>query len=150
MSSWTYVRGFALVDVDVGEQFQKDYYLNYVFNIVPKVTGSEGCMDFIKVQVPGYNSVSYIRNKKGRMDRIVSQSQYYIIFHGNLRDREFKQTQDEVKRMLDELSIYLKIEDIYVLVKSYEQEKEFTDAVYYGYRHNSIELPKFIKELKEE
>lgn len=150
MSLWTYVRGFALVNVQQGNQVEKDYYLNYVFKIVPKVTGSEGCMDFIKMQVPGYNSAAYVKNKKGYWDRIVSQSQYYVIFHGNLRDREFEQTQDEVKNMLEELSIYLHIMDIYVLVRGYEQQKEFTDAAYYSYRHNSIELPKFIKSLEEE
>lgn len=150
MSSWTYVRGFVLVDVPIGEQSQKEFYLNYVFKLVPKVTGSEGCMDLIKLQVPGYNSAAYVKNKKGHTDRIVSQSQYYVVFHGNLRDREFEQTRDEVKSMLDELSIYLHIMDIYVTVYSYRQQEEFTDAKYYSCRHNSIELPKFIKYLEEE
>ena len=148
MSSWTYVRGFA-VTVSYGNQKQKNIYLNQVIDSIPKATGSEGPIELITVQVPGYDSVAYVHNKKGDVERIVSQSQYYIVFHGNLRDREFKQTKDEVKKMLDEIAIYLRIEDIYVLVKGCDQESEFTDSAYYRNKHNSIKLPKFIKKLKE-
>lgn len=98
MSVWTYVKGVVFVDLlRIGEkQHVLDYAIEEVLDSLPKVTGSEGSMTAQAVKLPGYN-VSWDWEDK-------AQTRYAIVLNGDLRDRVFEQTFEELVRFMCRLA----------------------------------------------
>nr|UVX65437.1 MAG: hypothetical protein [Bacteriophage sp.] len=99
MSSWTYIRGLIELNVPGRTQAEKDYILQTVIDHLPKVTGSEGNMDIHTVQAYGYDMWS----NRDELDNLAldfkTQSRYFLVLDGSLRDRYYEDTFKELNKI---------------------------------------------------
>ncbi len=119
MSSWTYVRGFIELDVPGRTQAEKDYILQTVIDHLPKVTGSERGMDIHIVQAYGYDMWSNRDELGNPVFDFKTQSRYFLVLDGSLRDRWYEDTFKEVNKFLNRLAKRLIINSAYVQVNDY-------------------------------
>ena len=110
MSSWTYVRGVIRVD-PIGETTaEKDFVVQTVLDYLPPVTGSEKNM-CVYVIPSTYYGLSRRASEYGYRSGCAAPH-FLITVEGDLRDREFDQTRDEVMRWICRLGKRLFITDI--------------------------------------
>ena len=128
MSMWTYVRGLIELGVPGRTQAEKDYILQTVIDHLPKVTGSEGNMDIHTVRAYGHNMWS----NRDELDNLSldfkTQSRYFLVLDGNLRDRYYEDTFKELNKFLNRLAKRIYIESMYVnLIGIFSQSHMFTN-----------------------
>ena len=95
MSMWTYVRGLIELVVPGRTQAEKDYILQTVIDHLPKVTGSEYGMNVYTIRANGHNHWS----NRDELDHLKwdfkTQSKYFLVLDGSLRDRHYEDTLKE-------------------------------------------------------
>lgn len=126
MSNWTYIRGLIELDVPGRTQAEMDYVLQTVIDHLPKVTGSEGNMDIHIVRAYGHNSWQNFDEFYNRVEDFKTQSRYFLVLDGNLRDRCYEETFKKLNKFLNRLakrlivdSAYVRLNDIGINYNSY-------------------------------
>ena len=126
MSSWTYVRGLIEVGVPGRTQAEKDYILQTVIDHLPKVTGSEVDMSIYTIRANGHDSWS----NHDELDHLnwdfKTQSQYFLVLDGSLRDRHYEETFKELNKFLNRLSKRLLVVSMQVQVSTYDRSRIHT------------------------
>ena len=89
------------------------------------------------------NLVDWYGNKSQKNGWLNTQSRYFLLLEGNLRDRFFDQTLKEFMKFLCRLSKRIHIEDIMVKLYSYDQSILLTD---YKQFDNMYEWPSWCDE----
>ena len=127
MSMWTYVRGLIELDVPGRTQAEKDYILQTVIDHLPKVTGSEKSMNIYTIQTAGHDSWQNFDEFYNRVEDFRTQSRYFLVLDGNLRDRYYKDTFKELNKFLNRLGKRLMVDSVYVRLYNYEHSHIFTN-----------------------
>ena len=127
MSSWTYVQGLIELDVPGRTQAEKNYILQTVIDHLPKVTGSEKPMNIYTIQTAGYDSWQNFDEFYNRVEDFRTQSRYFLVLDGNLRDRHYKDTFKELNKFLNRLGKRLMVDSVYVRLYNYEHSHIFTN-----------------------
>lgn len=127
MSMWTYVRGLIELGVPGRTQAEKDYILQTVVDHLPKVTGSEGDVDIHIVRAYGHNRWS----NRDELDNLAwdfkTQSRYFLVLDGHLRDRMYGETFKELNKFLNRLAKRLNVHSVYVQLNDYGRSYTFTN-----------------------
>ena len=120
MSMWTYIRGLIELDVPGRTQAEKDYILQTVIDHLPKVTGSERNMEIHTVQAYGHDRWS----NRDELDNLSldfkTQSRYFLVLDGNLRNRYYEDTFKELNKFLNRLAKRLIVDSAYVRLNDYD------------------------------
>lgn len=127
MSSWTYVQGLIELDVPGRTQAEKNYILQTVIDHLPKVTGSEKSMNIYTIQTAGHDSWQNFDEFYNRVEDFRTQSRYFLVLDGNLRDRHYKDTFKELNKFLNRLGKRLMVDSVYVRLYNYERSHIFTN-----------------------
>lgn len=127
MSSWTYVQGLIELDVPGRTQAEKNYILQTVIDHLPKVTGSEKSMNIYTIQTAGHDSWQNFDEFYNRVEDFKTQSRYFLVLDGNLRDRHYKDTFKELNKFLNRLGKRLMVDSVYVRLYNYEHSHIFTN-----------------------
>lgn len=127
MSSWTYVQGLIELDVPGRTQAEKNYILQTVIDHLPKVTGSEKSMNIYMIQTAGHDSWQNFDEFYNRVEDFRTQSRYFLVLDGNLRDRYYKDTFKELNKFLNRLGKRLMVDSVYVRLYNYEHSHIFTN-----------------------
>lgn len=127
MSSWTYVQGLIELDVPGRTQAEKNYILQTVIDHLPKVTGSEKSMNLYTIQTAGHDSWQNFDEFYNRVADFKTQSRYFLVLDGNLRDRYYKDTFKELNKFLNRLGKRLMVDSVYVRLYNYERSHIFTN-----------------------
>ena len=127
MSSWTHVKGLIELDVPGRTQAEKNYILQTVIDHLPKVTGSEKSMDIYTIQTAGHDSWQNFDEFYNRVEDFRTQSRYFLVLDGNLRDRYYKDTFKELNKFLNRLGKRLMVDSVYVRLYNYEHSHIFTN-----------------------
>ena len=127
MSSWTYVQGLIELDVPGRTQAEKNYILQTVIDHLPKVTGSEKSMNIYTIQTAGYDSWQNFDEFYNRVEDFRTQSRYFLVLDGNLRDRHYEDTFKELNNFLNRLGKRLMVDSVYVRLYNYERSHIFTN-----------------------
>jgi hypothetical protein len=128
MSNWTYVRGLIELDVPGRTQAEMDYILQTVIDHLPEVTGSEGTMDIHIVRAYGHNAWQNFDEFYNRVRDFKTQSRYFLVLDGSLRDRCYEETFKELNKFLNRLAKRICIESMYVnLLGTFLQSYMFTN-----------------------
>lgn len=127
MSSWTYVQGLIELDVPGRTQAEKNYILQTVIDHLPKVTGSEKPMNIYTIQTTGHDSWQNFDEFYNRVEDFRTQSRYFLVLDGNLRDRHYKDTFKELNKFLNRLGKRLMVDSVYVRLYNYEHSHIFTN-----------------------
>lgn len=127
MSNWTYIQGLIELDVPGRTQAEMDYILQTVIDHLPKVTGSEGAMDIHIVRAYGHNSWQNFDEFYNRVEDFKTQSRYFLVLDGNLRDRYYKDTFKELNKFLNRLGKRLMVDSVYVRLYDYNHSHIFTN-----------------------
>ena len=127
MSSWTYVQGLIELDVPGRTQAEKNYILQTVIDHLPKVTGSEKPMNIYTIQTAGYDSWQNFDEFYNRVEDFKTQSRYFLVLDGNLRDRYYEDTFKELNKFLNRLGKRLIVDSVYVRLYNYEHSHIFTN-----------------------
>ena len=127
MSMWTYIRGLIELDIPGRTQAEKDYILQTVINHLPKVTGSERNMEIHTVRAYGHDMWS----NRDELDNLSldfkTQSRYFLILDGNLRNRYYEDTFKELNKFLNRLAKRLIVNSAYVRLNGYGLYYTFTN-----------------------
>lgn len=127
MSNWTYVQGLIELDVPGRTQAEKKYILQTVIDHLPKVTGSERSMNIYTIQTAGHDSWQNFDEFYNRVEDFRTQSRYFLVLDGNLRDRHYKDTFKELNKFLNRLGKRLMVDSVYVRLYNYEHSHIFTN-----------------------
>ena len=127
MSMWTYIRGLIELDVPGRTQAEKDYILQTVIDHLPKVTGSERNMEIHTVRAYGHDMWS----NRDELDNLSldfkTQSRYFLVLDGNLRNRYYEDTFKELNKFLNRLAKRLIVDSAYVRLNDYKRSYTFTN-----------------------
>lgn len=127
MSMWTYVQGLIELSVPGRTQAEKDYILQTVIDHLPKVTGSEKPMNIYTIQTAGHDSWQNFDEFYNRVEDFRTQSRYFLVLDGSLRDRYYKDTFKELNKFLNRLGKRLMVDSVYVRLYNYEHSHIFTN-----------------------
>lgn len=127
MSNWTYVQGLIELDVPGRTQAEKNYILQTVIDHLPKVTGSEKSMNLYTIQTAGHDSWQNFDEFYNRVEDFKTQSRYFLVLDGNLRDRYYEDTFKELNKFLNRLGKRLMVDSVYVRLYNYERSHIFTN-----------------------
>lgn len=127
MSNWTYVQGLIELDVPGRTQAEKNYILQTVIDHLPKVTGSERSMNIYTIQTAGHDSWQNFDEFYNRVEDFKTQSRYFLVLDGNLRDRHYKDTFKELNKFLNRLAKRLIVDSVYVRLYDYNHSYTFTN-----------------------
>lgn len=127
MSSWTHVQGLIELDVPGRTQAEKNYILQTVIDHLPKVTGSEKPMNVYTIQTAGYDSWQNFDEFYNRVEDFKTQSRYFLVLDGNLRDRYYEDTFKELNKFLNRLGKRLMVDSVCVRLYNYERSHIFTN-----------------------
>lgn len=125
MSMWTYVRGLIEIGAPGRTQAEKDYILQTVIDHLPKVTGSEYDMNIYTIRAKGHSSWSNHDELDHPNRDFKTQSQYFLVLDGSLRDRYYEETFKELNKFLNRLSKRLIVESLYVKLNAYNHSYTF-------------------------
>lgn len=112
MSSWTYVQGLIELNVPGRTQAEKNYILQTVIDHLPKVTGSEKSMNIYTIQTAGHDSWQNFDEFYNLVEDFRTQSRYFLVLDGNLRDRHYKDTFKELNKFLNRLGKRLMVDTV--------------------------------------
>lgn len=128
MSSWTYIKGLVEVMPFGRTQAEKRYILDTVLDHLPLVTGSENDMNVYIIKRKGHDMSSshnefsqMANNGTGIYCGFKTQSTYYLLVEGSLRDRKFDETYKEFQNWLCRLAKRLEVSDVLVEVKDWKK-----------------------------
>lgn len=127
MSMWTYIRGLIELDVPGRTQAEKNYILQTVIDHLPKVTDSEKSMNLYTIQTAGHDSWQNFDEFYNRVEDFRTQSRYFLVLDGNLRDRYYEDTFKELNKFLNRLGKRLMVDSVYVRLYNYERSHIFTN-----------------------
>lgn len=127
MSNWTYVQGLIELDVPGRTQAEKNYILQTVIDHLPKVTDSEKSMNVYTIQTAGHDSWQNFDEFYNRVEDFRTQSRYFLVLDGNLRDRYYEDTFKELNKFLNRLGKRLMVDSVYVRLYNYERSHIFTN-----------------------
>lgn len=127
MSMWSYVRGLIEIDVPGRTQAEKDYILQTTIAHLPKVTGSEGDMDIHAIKRFGYNEWSNRDELDNPVQDFRTQSQYFLVLDGSLRNRYYEDTFKELNNFLNRLAKRLMVDSVYVNLNDFNHSYMFTN-----------------------
>lgn len=127
MSNWTYIQGLIELDVPGRTQAEKNYILQTVIDHLPKVTGSEKSMNIYTIQTAGYDSWQNFDEFYNRVEDFKTQSRYFLVLDGNLRDRYYKDTFKELNKFPNRLGKRLMVDSVYVRLYDYNHSHIFTN-----------------------
>lgn len=138
MSWWTQIHG--TLTLESSEVFTStedlEKYANYAIKEICKrsgeITGSEGPATIFVNAYP--HSTSFGPFGAG-------YSKAYLTFHGSLRDRIITRTEAELRKFLDRLQHYFRVEDILIKIDDYKYSKIFMDKDFNLYQTEMIKLP---------
>lgn len=129
MSFWSYVRGMIEVYPMGRTQAEMRYILETVLSHLPPVTGSEGNMKAHIVQKSGFNYSSSAdefgqdtgmgNSHYGRF--FDTQSCYFLVVEGDLRDRLFDHAYEEFQKWLCRLAKRVRVKDVMVKINEFDQ-----------------------------
>lgn len=126
MSMWTYVRGLIEISAPGRTQAEKDYILQTVIDHLPTVTGSEVDMNIYTIRANGHDSWS----NHDELDHLnwdfKTQSQYFLVLDGSLRDRCYNETFKELNKFLNRLSKRLLVVSMHVQAYTYDHQHMHT------------------------
>ena len=132
MSFWTYIQGFVVVEPMGRTQEEKRYILETVLAHLPRVSGSEGDMNIHIIQKSGYNSFSshdelgYRTENlideygRGRHGHLKTQSKYYLLLEGSLRDVTYLIGIRMLSKWLCRLAKRIEISDILLEISGWD------------------------------
>lgn len=127
MGMWTYVRGLIEIGAPGRTQAEKDYILQTVIDHLPKITGSERNMDIHTVRAYGHDTWSN-RDELDNLDLdFKTQSRYFLLLDGGLRDRWYADTFKELNKFLNRLAKRLIVNSAYVQLNDYCSSYTFTN-----------------------
>ena len=135
MSMWTYVRGLIEIGAPGRTQAEKDYILQTVIDHLPKVTGSEYGMNVYTIRANGHNSWSNHDELDHLKWGFKTQSKYFLVLDGSLRDRRYEETFKELNKFLNRLAKRLPVNSMHVQVYTYDHSHIHTftnENDYYG------------------
>ena len=135
MSMWTYVRGLIEIGAPGRTQAENDYILQTVIDHLPKVTGSEYGMNVYTIRANGHNSWSNHDELNHLNWGFKTQSKYFLVLDGSLRDRHYEDTLKELNKFLNRLAKRLPVHSMHVQVYTYDRShiNTFTNENdYYG------------------
>lgn len=127
MSVWTHIFGVVKVDVPGFAQYEIEYNLKKVIAHLPIVSGSEENMHITAVRRPGYYNASSNTDEfdnfsnlanDGRGGLFEYQTNYFLIFNGDLRDREFNETYKALIKCLVRLCKRIDVENILIEIST--------------------------------
>lgn len=119
MSAWTHVFGIAKVRPSGFGEHAREFVLKEVLDHLPPVTGSEGPMRVSIVEPdPGHFDMASNHDEFGQhLDRMRHEvTVYTIVLEGDLRDREFPQTEREMREWLLALARRIRMVDLMVRI----------------------------------
>lgn len=160
MSYWTYVRGYIKVDCVGRTQPEIEYILKSILDHMPRITGSERDVTVHIVEADGHSSSSscdeyddctnnltdWYGYKSYKRGWLRTQSRFYLLLEGSLRDREFEQTYRETMKFLCRLAKRISVEDILIKVQGYEQSVIIDNAKPFEEMH---EMPSWCNDTHE-
>lgn len=126
MSMWTYVQGLIEIGAPGRTQAEKDYILQTVIDHLPKVTGSEYGMNIYTIRAKGHNSWSNYDELDHPNCDFKTQSQYFLVLDGSLRDRYYEDTFKELNKFLNRLAKRLIVNSMQVQVSAYDSSRIHT------------------------
>ena len=130
MSRWTYVNGLIRVSsLGANSQADSDYAVAKVVENLPKVTGSERDMAVTIVPIDEATSSNWDCALKKDTEL---REEYYLVVHGDLRDREFEQTFREFNKFMNRLAKRIWVLDTLVEVNTWNRSYVFKDHHFYG------------------
>lgn len=138
MSFWTHVFGTVKVEPLGYSEHAREFVLKTVLDHLPAVTGSEGDMH-VDV-VPDCQKVSWSSSDEfgqevweGGHRRMLGQSvAYFLVLHGDFRDRVFAQTKDEFDAWMETLAKRVRIRELMVrLTADTGDVTTYEDALFY-------------------
>lgn len=127
MSIWTHIFGIVKVDVYGSAQYEIEYKLQKVITHLPIVSGSEENMHITAVKKPGYDNVSSNTDEFNHHSNLANngngglfeyQTNYFLIFSGNLRDRGFDETYRALVKCLVRLCKRICVENILIEIST--------------------------------
>lgn len=127
MSSWTYIQGLIELDVPGRTQAEKNYILQTVIDHLPKVTGSEKSMNIYTIQTAGHDSWQNFDEFYNLVEDFRTQSRYFLVLDGSLRDRYYKDIFKELNKFLNRLAKRLIVDSVYVRLYDYNHSYTFTN-----------------------
>lgn len=145
MSDWTYINGVITVEPFGRTQPEKRYILDTILEHLPYVAGSEGGMETYIIQKNGYdctsgadefgkvttNAKDLYGNREGNDNHgwFRTQSLYFIVVDGALRDTCFTETLKSFMKWLCRLAKRLEIVDINVSISGWNFGCEYKKIV---------------------
>lgn len=125
MSFWTHVFGTVKVEPLGYSEHAREFVLRTVLDHLPPVIGSEGDMrvdvvpDDDKTFWSSSDEFGQSRRPGPGRRRMAGQSvAYFLVLHGNLRDRMFPQTKQDLDAWLGTLARRVRVREIMVRVTS--------------------------------
>ena len=144
MSFWTHVFGTVKVEPLGYSEHAREFVLKTVLDHLPPVTGIEGNMH-VDI-VPDCQQVSWSSSDEfgqGNVHRhLFGQSvAYFLVLHGDFRDRMFDQTKPEFDAWLETLAKRVQVRELMVrLVSDTDDMVTYMDAVPY---YDMFEKPSY-------
>ncbi len=136
MSSWTYVAGMVEVCVLGRTQAEMLYTFQTTLEHLPQISGSERNAAFHIIQCAGTNTSSNL-DEFGNPSNLLpcgafgkllkTQTQYYVVIEGSLRDRTFEETYRETVEWLCRLSKRCQVCDVLIRVRSQSKRQLIDD-----------------------
>lgn len=140
MSNWTYVNGVIEVDTYARSTPEALYKVQTAINHLPRITGSEGDVEFYVNIKHGYcmssnadefGQFSNLYNNR-EWNSFETQSRIVITISDELRDRYFDETLKETTLMLSRLGRRLQILNCILAVKGFDiRQKKMKSFVFH-------------------
>lgn len=137
MSYWTHVRGIIELETFGRTSAESIFRAQTVIDHLPRITGSEGPVDYYLNLVKGYNvsgncdefmNHSNLYNPDSYFRTIEHQTKMLLTINGDLRDRYIEDTIKETTKMLTRLSTRLWCQSCLISINGYDKndnDKEF-------------------------
>ena len=84
-------------------------------------------MNIYTIQTAGYDSLQNFDEFYNRVEDFRTQSRYFLVLDGSLRDRHYKDTFKELNKFLNRLGKRLMVDSVYVRLYNYEHSHIFTN-----------------------
>lgn len=119
---WTYVQGLIKLGAPGRTQAEKDYIFAN-----GNQSSSKGDMDIHIVRAYGHNMWSNRDEFHNLARGFKTQSRYFLVLDGHLRDRRYEETFKELNKFLNRLAKRLNVHLVYVRLNDYDRYYTFTN-----------------------
>lgn len=133
MSMWTHVFGTIKVEPLGHGEHAREFVLREVLDHLPPVTGSEGPMGAEVVRDPTRVSWSSADEFGQHVDGPMrgQSTAFFLVLHGDLRDRAFAETEAELDKWLETLARRVHVRAIAVRLDGEDGARSYDDATPY-------------------